>query len=178
MTSEPTSHSPDLLVVGLGNVLRSDDGVGVHLVRALAQETWPPSVRIVDAGTPGLALLDLIEDADHVVILDACQLDAPPGTIRTFTPDEVRSRSEGTPLSVHQPDVLGALRLGEAVGVSVSVTLVGIQPAGLEPGTELSPALTEAFPELLARVSDLVAEMCRGSDLATDGDESIHHAGG
>ena len=178
MTGGRSAGSDDVVVIGLGNVLRTDDGVGVHLVRALAEQTWPPSVRIIDAGTPGLALLDLMEEAGRVVIVDACQLDSVPGTIRIFTPEEVRSRSDNAPLSIHQPDVLGALRLGEAVGMSVSVTLVGIQPASLQPGTELSPALTKAFPELLARVSDLVAEMCRGSGLATDGDESVDHAGG
>jgi len=178
VSSHPPSHPCDLLVIGLGNVLRSDDGVGVHLVRALARQAWPASVRVLDAGTPGLALLDLIEGADRVVILDACQLDAPAGTIRIFTPEEVRSRSEGAPLSVHQPDVLGALRLGEAVGLSVSVTLVGIQPASLEPGTELSPALTQAFPELVARVRDLVTSLAAKSGRTTGGGGPVAHPGG
>ncbi len=168
-----SSGSDDVVVIGLGNVLRSDDGVGVHLVRALAQETWPSSVRIVDAGTPGLALLDLMEGAAHVVIVDACQLDSPPGTVRVFTPAEVRSRTEGAPLSIHQADVLGALRLGEAVGVSAPVTLVGIQPASLEPGTELSPTLAQTLPDLLARVRRLLQSLMEtGQPSPEDGEPS------
>jgi hydrogenase maturation protease len=148
-----------LLVIGLGNILRSDDGVGVHLARALARESWPAGVRILDAGTPGLALLDLIQEADHVLILDAGDFAEPPASICVFTPDEVSSRSESSPLSIHQADVLGALRLGQALGIAPPMTLVAIQPRSLEPGTELSPTLTEAFPKLLACVHTLIRSL-------------------
>ena len=171
MRGNDTRHCCGVLVIGLGNVLRSDDGVGVHLARALARESWPPPVRILDAGTPGLALLDLIEGAGQVVILDACQLHARPGTLRIFTPEEVRSRTEGAPLSIHEADVLGALRLGEAVGLNVSVTLVGIQPTSLEPGTKLSPALTELFPEILDQARRLLQSLVGGGRASPEAGE-------
>jgi len=153
-----------LLVIGLGNLLRSDDGVGVHLARALARESWPEHVRILDAGTPGLALLDLVQQAKHVLILDAGDFLDPPATVRVFTPDEVRKARESSPLSIHQADVLGVLRLGEALGITVPVTLVAIQPQSLEPGTELSPVLAEAFPKLLALVRALVRSLSATED--------------
>jgi len=147
---------PRLLVIGLGNVLRTDDGIGSRLAQALAEQRWPPAVRIIDAGTPGLALLDLLEDAGHAVIIDACDLGSPPGTVRVFTPDEVRGKSEGARLDVHSADVLGTLRLAEELGIHLTVTLVGIQPERIEPGTELSPALSQAFPALLERIRKLI----------------------
>jgi len=150
-----------LLVIGLGNLLRGDDGVGVHLARALAREAWPAGVRILDAGTPGLALLDLIEDADRVLILDAGDSSDPPATICVFTPEEVCQARDSAPLSVHQADLLGVLRLGEALSMAVPVTLVAIQPQSLKPGTELSPALAEAFPGLLACIRTLIRSLCQ-----------------
>jgi len=149
-----------LLVIGLGNLLRTDDGVGVHLARALARETWPAGVRILDAGTPGLALLDLIQEADHVLILDAGDAGDPPATIRVSAPEEVAKAGESAPLSVHQADLLGVLRLGEALSMAVPVTLFTVQPQSLEPGTELSPVLAEAFPGLLACVRTLIRSLC------------------
>ena len=148
-----------LLVIGLGNLLRSDDGVGVHLARALAREAWPAGVRILDAGTPGLALLDLFQDADRVLILDAGDSGDPPATFCVFTPDEVRKARESAPLSVHQADLLGVLRLGEALSMAVPVTLFTVQPQSLEPGTELSPVLAEAFPSLLACIRTLIRSL-------------------
>ena len=152
---------PRLRVLGLGNLLRSDDGVGVHLARALAGEPWPEHVRILDAGTPGVALLDLVQEAEHVLILDAGDFADAPATLRIFTPDEVRRRSASSPLSIHEADVLGVLRLGQALGIAVPVTLIAIQPQSLEPGTELSPVLAEAFPKLLACVRALIRSLCQ-----------------
>jgi hydrogenase maturation protease len=134
--------------------------VGVHLARALARESWPSHFRILDAGTPGLALLDLVQQAEHVLILDAGDFLDPPATIRVFTPDEVRSRSESSPLSIHQADVLSVLRLGQALGIAPRLTLVAIQPQSLKPATELSPVLAEAFPKLLAAVRVLMGALC------------------
>jgi hydrogenase maturation protease len=150
---------PRLLVLGLGNVLRSDDGIGARLARSLAEGEWPEDVRILDAGTPGLALLDLLEGIGHALIIDACDLDAPPGTMRVFTPDEVRSKSEGARLDVHEADVLGTVRLARELGIQLTVTLVGIQPAETGPGMELSPALAEALPGLLEGVREVISTL-------------------
>ena len=177
MSRDCGSESGPLLVIGLGSVLRSDDGVGVHLARTLARETWPPSVRILDAGTPGLALVDFLEEAGRVLLIDACELGSAPGTVRIFTPEEVQARTREAPLSVHQADVLGALRLARAVGLEVPVTLVGIQPASLEPGTELSPDLAAAVPRILARLRRLILSLCRETDGATGQDAPDTQAG-
>jgi len=174
------SHSRPrpLLVIGLGSVLRRDDGVGVHLVRALARENWPPSVRIVEAGTPGLALVDFLEGAGRVVLIDACELGSAPGTVRIFSPEEVRARSEDAPLSVHQADVLGALRLARAVGLEVPVTLVGVQPGSLEPGTELSPHLAAALPEVLTRIRNLLRSLLSAAPSSPPGAGAPAQPGG
>ena len=160
------NNPPQLLVIGLGNVLRTDDGVGARLAQALAEDEWPPAVRIIDAGTPGLALLALLEGAPRAVVIDACDLDSPPGTMRVFAPDDVKSKSEGaTTLDVHGADILGTVRLAGELGTPLIVTLVGIQPERIEPGSELSPSLTDAFPTLLDQVRELISGLLAESTL-------------
>lgn len=148
-----------LLVVGLGNILLRDEGVGVRVVgavEALGPVVLPPGTRVVDGGTLGLDLLPLIEDARALLIVDAVDLRRPPGTIRLFHGDEIHSPLAGH-LSPHQVgigDLLAAARLrGTLPG---PVALIGIQPAQIAIGLGLSEVVEAAVP---AAVRTAVAEL-------------------
>lgn len=145
-----------MLVLGLGNVVMGDDGVGVHVVRALqAESAPPPGVRIVDGGTAGLALLPLLTGARAAVLVDAAEVAAPAGTVRLLPGDG----ADGVPgrLSVHQvgcADLLATARLLGALPPVVEI--VGVQPARVAVGWRLSPQVRSAVPVaaelVLARV--------------------------
>src|SRR5271169_2822928 len=83
-------ETPPILVLGLGNLLLSDDGVGLRLLEELARETWSDDVEFVDGGTQGLALLPYLSERQAVMVLDAIGLGAEPGTLHILRGDDVR----------------------------------------------------------------------------------------
>jgi hydrogenase maturation protease len=139
----------DLLVLGLGNVLCSDDGVGVAAVHRLLGMIEPPEgVEILDGGTLGLSLLPSLEDAKAAILLDAIRTDDPPGTLVRLEGEDV-APAVAARLSVHQvgvADLLDAARLRGKV--PPRLVLLGVVPESLELGIALSPRVAEALPTL------------------------------
>ncbi len=130
-----------VVVLGLGNILLRDEGVGVRVVEALAERYHlPAEVEAVDGGTAGMELLNTLAGCDHLLICDAVKDDAPPGTVIKLADAEVPAFFQTTRFSPHQlglADVLATLILtGEAPR---TVTLIGVVPLDLELGIDLSP---------------------------------------
>lgn len=145
---------PPILVLGVGNFLMKDEGVGVHAVQQLLHMPFPPSVEIIDGGTAGIDLLYLLEERKKVIIIDAIQADEPPGTIFRLTPDDIGSVAQGKHFSLHQPGVADLLRIAQAIGQSIpEVVILAVQPLDISIGTELSAVLKEKLPQLIQLVS-------------------------
>jgi hydrogenase maturation protease len=144
-----------ILVLGVGNLLLGDEGVGIHAVRELEKRALPPQVDVVDGGTAGLNLLDLMKGYERVIIVDAVDAGEEPGTILRFTPQEVASDAQALPLSLHQTEILKVLELATYLGRPLPpIIIYGIQPQAMDWSTELSPALQ-------ARLSKLVDAILR-----------------
>jgi hydrogenase maturation protease len=150
---------PDTVVIGLGNVVLSDDGLGVHLVRRLRDRyRLEDRVELVEGGTAGLLLLPHLADASRVIIVDAIDTGAPVGTlVRLAGEDSWRAFGlHLTPHDVGLRDLLGAARLSEVW--PSQLVLHGAQPATTEIGTELSPPLAAVLDPLARAVlADLTA---------------------
>ncbi len=144
---------PKITLIGLGNLLMRDEGVGVQVVRALEERyEVPPELEVVDGGTAGLDLLPYIEDHDRVLFVDAVNFRREPGYIGVLENQEVPALF-GAKDSMHHMglmDVLAAARLLDRS--PREVCLIGIQPQILETGIELSALLQEKQEELLARI--------------------------
>ena len=155
MSSRPTR----LLILGLGNVLLSDDGVGPAAIALLGRRHQaPPGVRVLDGGTLGLSLLPYIEDAEAVLLVDAVQADAPVGTLIRLDGDAV-GPAVATRLSPHQvgvSDLLEGARWRDRQ--PLQLTLLGVVPDSLELGVGLSPDVARALPHL---VHEIVSEAGR-----------------
>jgi hydrogenase maturation protease len=142
-----------ILVLGLGNLLCEDDGVGPAAVARLDRD-WeaPDGARVLDGGTLGLALLPYLEDARDVILVDAVRTDDPPGSLVLLTGDDVAPAIAGR-LSPHQigvADLLDGARLRGRY--PPRLVLVGLVPATLGLGVRLSPAVKDRLPELVAEV--------------------------
>jgi len=148
-----------LLILGLGNVLCGDDGLGVAAVAEIQRRFFlPPQVRVLDGGTLGLALLGHIGLSQDVLLVDAVRADAPPGTLVRLEGDEVGPAARER-LSVHQigvADLLDGLRLLDAV--PRRLLLLGLVPRTLELGLERSPEVQTRLPSL---VREVIAEAQR-----------------
>ena len=152
------SRKKPFVVVGLGNVLLGDEGVGVRVVEALSKRTLPSWVEVVSGGVAGHRLIEWLEGAHKAVIVDAAQMRKPPGTVVRFRPEEVTSRRVSARLSLHEGDLLGTLKLAESLGIRPKeVVVYGVQPARMDPGMTLSPEVLRAVPDVVAHVLDEVA---------------------
>ncbi len=147
--------SLNVLVLGAGNILLSDEGIGVRVVEALQRRhRLPEGVEILDGGTCGMDLLDVIAGRDHLILVDAVDTGSPPGTIVRLKDGEIPAVFR-TRLSPHQlglQDVLTLLRLMDSA--PAHVTVIGVQPASLELGLELTPPIAARLDLMVEMVAD------------------------
>ena len=141
---------PSTLVLGLGNPLMGDDGLGlVALARLRAEFEFPPEVSLVDGGTWGMNLLHLIEEADRLVLLDAIDTGEVPGTVNFLERHEL-PRFFAHKLSPHQIDLREVLALAELRGrLPDDVVAIGIQPLQVEMGERVSLPVANAMEALV-----------------------------
>jgi hydrogenase maturation protease len=142
------------VVLGIGNVLLSDEGIGVHAVTALVEQyDLGKDVDVVDGGTTGMELLPDLEGADELVVIDAIRAGQPPASVIRLEGDEVPSFFK-TKLSPHQvglSDILAALAFkGFAPG---HIVLIGVQPVTLALGMNLSPEVNARLGDVLSLVA-------------------------
>ena len=126
------------VILGVGNVLLTDEGVGIHAVRRLEQMPLPDGVSVFDGGTEGFGLMDVIADLDRLVVIDCVRGGEPPGSIYCFDVGELGVPIDKFQTSVHQVGILEVLHLVELVGKRPHTTIVGVEPASLEMNMELS----------------------------------------
>lgn len=149
-----------ILVLGLGNILLTDEAVGVRVVEHLQEITDAKALglNLMDGGTMGMTLLVAMEDSDAMIVLDAAVLGKEPGAVEVFEGQDMdhflrhRGRS---PHDIGLDDILDGLRLREAVPEHRA--LVGIQPAVLTVGEHLTPAVQDAVPVAAQAVLDLIS---------------------
>lgn len=137
-----------VLVLGLGNTLLGDDGVGVHVVRQLAAELVPTGLCPIDGGTLGFRLMDALARYDSVLLVDAAELGEPAGVVRVLERDQldVHVRGEGR-LSAHEAGVANLLTLARLEGcMPTRLALLGIQPSLIAWDETLSPTVERAVP--------------------------------
>jgi hydrogenase maturation protease len=149
------SNLQSTIVIGLGNPLMRDEGIGVLLVQKL-EEKFPDlkNVEFYDGGTGGMSLLYKIENRHKLILIDCAKMGQAPGTIRRFTPDQVRSIKQLGHFSLHEVDILKVLELADQFGdAPKEVVLFGIEPQSLELGSELSKPLVDQFENYLAMIS-------------------------
>lgn len=148
------SSPPKIVILGVGNLLLSDEGVGVHVANELMKKNLPPEVSVVEGGTDGFLLLNIITEADRLIVIDAVKGNAVPGSIYRFDIGEVRNCPAGFKTSVHQIGILEVLDLSELIGKTPHTTVIGIEPKSLEMGMELSPEIKAKIPRVIELILD------------------------
>lgn len=145
-----------LLVLGVGNWLMGDEGVGVHAARHLANAAWPAHVTIVDGGTGGFHLLSCLQDYPRVVMIDATMDGQPDGTVSVLHPRYASDYPRA--LSAHDIGLRDLIEAAALLGPLPAVDLITVSISDIRSMvTELSPAVANAIPQVLALVSNLVA---------------------
>lgn len=139
-----------ILLLGVGNLLQADDGVGVHAVREMMKLGLPDSVEIIDGGTAGIDLSSLIEDRTRVIVIDAVDGGMEPGTLFRFAPEDIVLQPEGMN-SLHQIGLLEAVRMAQLVGrAPEGAVIIGVQPAIVDWGMSLSEPVRNRLPRIIS----------------------------
>ncbi|MCX7805275.1 MAG: hydrogenase maturation protease [Planctomycetota bacterium] len=154
-----------LLVIGAGNILMGDDGVGVRVVQRLREsgiEREVPEAELVDAGTSALDVLMDCDEPVRLLVIDAVAAGKPPGTVYRFDRGQIAHAMQGAGFSLHDISLLDSLKLAEMGGAEIeSATFIGVEPFEVKPSDKLSPGMEALLPKL----TDIV----RGEILAAAG---------
>ena len=143
--------APRIVVIGVGNLLLQDEGIGIHAIKALQETDLPKDVKLVDGGTSP-DLIAYTKTGDKMIIVDSAKVGGEPGAIYRFKPEDLAA-GKGNLASAHEMGVVENLNLMELTGNKPKETvIIGIEPAKIDWGTELSPKLKEKLPDLVKAV--------------------------
>ena len=148
-----TSHDKRILVLGVGNILFTDEGIGVRCVEALQNAyNFSGNVTLMDGGTLGTKLMGPIMDADHLIVCDAVLCDDTPGSVYRLMGDDLR-KSLAFRDSMHQTDLVDTLGMCELVGNRPTAIVIGMEPQDYHTmSLELSSTATQAMPVMIRTV--------------------------
>lgn len=148
-----------LLVLGIGNTLLIDEGVGIFAMRELeARYGQCEDMEFLDGGTLSFTLAVPIAECDALLVIDAAELEAAPGTVRSFEGEEMdRFLGASRKSSVHEVGLLDLMSISLLSGRwPQRRALIGIQPAVIAWGEELSPSVAAALPEVIAKADEII----------------------
>ena len=156
---------PPVLVMGVGNILRSDDGFADAVLRALEDEDLPAQVELFDAGTSAIDLMEIFNGRRKLIVLDAVRGGKDPGTLYRFSPEQVESGV--LPMnSLHQVGLLETLKLGELVDCKPQETVViGVQPSSTALGIGLCDEVRQVVPQAVRLVVDEIEHVMEALSL-------------
>jgi hydrogenase maturation protease len=148
------------LILGIGNNLLSDEGVGVHVIRFLeTHHADVPDVTYLDGGTLSFTLAEPIADHDNLIVVDAARLGQPPGTVKCLVGEEMDRYLKGNRASVHEVGLVDLFDISRLSGTfPVNRALIGVEPESLgwgdSPSASVAPAVPQAARMALALVDD------------------------
>lgn len=147
-----------LLVLGVGNVLLTDEGAGVHAARLVAQRHPDrPGVEVIDGGTLGFSLAPMLEGCTHLIVFDAAQLQSAPGTVHTYCGDEMERFLGVGKRSAHEVSLIDLLDIARLTnGVPERRALIAIQPDRLDWGEVLTVRVAQGVERAAAIAIELM----------------------
>ncbi len=149
-----TAPPRKVLILGVGNILLSDDGFGVHLINSLADTPFPPNVQVLEAGTVSHQLIPLFRELDHLIIIDVVEAGDTPGSLFRFSPEDLQFTKEQM-VSLHQISLIDVLTMAELTGGKPKTVIIGVQPKDV---STWSLELTEPVKAVLPKVKELIFE--------------------
>lgn len=143
--------SPRCVVIGVGNLLLRDEGIGIHAVKALQELGMPPEVSTIDGGTSP-DIIACSAAGGKLIIIDAARAGGKPGAIYRFTPDDLDQQADRL-ISLHEFGVKESLQMMRLAGNGPDETvIIGIEPKEIDWGIELSADLQERLPDIVKAV--------------------------
>ncbi len=157
---------PRTLILGLGNSLLTDEALGVVVIRRLEAEAGLGDVGLLDGGTLSFTLSGPIADSPRLIVVDAAVMGELPGTVRVFEGEAMDRQLSGIGKSVHEVSLMDLMDIARITdSLPTHRALVAVEPAEVDWGDELSPAVAAAVPEAMARIRDLLRAWDEGREM-------------
>lgn len=155
-----TTHPKKIGVLGIGNLLLGDEGFGVHVIRYLENHwLFPEQVLLLDGGTAGIYMAPFLEEVDRLLVVDVVAGGGPPGAICLFSGDELRGANVQLRMSPHQLGLLEVLEICRLRDrAPAEVQFIGVVPAAIETGMELSALVSDRVVEVAALIISALEE--------------------
>ncbi|MBC2721766.1 HyaD/HybD family hydrogenase maturation endopeptidase [Desulfosporosinus sp.] len=141
----------DTVIIGIGNILLQDDGVGVHVVNQLENETLPSTIELVDGGTSTLDTLSYFLDYRKVIVVDCLRAGLKPGTIYKIQPEDIKNYQKEN-LSIHDVQILDVVKMANMMGQYPEVVIFGIEPKKISVNLEMTDLMYAKLPEVIANI--------------------------
>lgn len=143
-----------IMVIGVGNSIQMDDGVGIHFLRELEKETIPEEVELFDGGTLGIDLMYYIEGRDKLIFIDSVKAGEKPGTLFKFQPSDL-TYDDAPKTSIHQIGLIESLQMISIIGKAPDkIVIFGVQPKTIDWGEQLTPEVKASIPKLIKHVKE------------------------
>jgi len=139
------------LIVGIGNLLCRDEGIGVHVVQEMSKMELPSHIELLDIGTSTMDLISYLEGVKKLIAIDAMKAGEAPGTIYKCKPQDLMPEGEG-PISLHEIGLLETLSMAKKMGNEISTVIIGVEPKVMDWGMELSGELKSRIPMIIEAV--------------------------
>ncbi len=142
-----------ILILGVGNTIQMDDGIGVHVIEEMKKNLLPENIDLFDGGTLGYDLLGIIEGREKIIVVDAVKGQQSPGTLYKFTPDDVPRDNNYD--SLHQLGIIEAIRLAGLQDKAPEQTvIIGVEPEVIDWGLSLTDTVKGKIPRIIDMVMD------------------------
>lgn len=141
----------DTVIIGIGNILLQDDGVGVHVIKQLENENLPSTIELVDGGTSTLDTLGLFLDYQKVIVVDCLRAGLKPGTIYKIKPEDINNYKKEN-LSIHDVQILDVVKMANMMNKFPDVIIFGIEPEKIALGLEMTETMFSKIPEIVYNI--------------------------
>ena len=143
--------SKDTVILGIGNILLQDDGVGVHVIKQLENENLPSTIELVDGGTSTLDTLGLFLDYKKVIVVDCLRAGLKPGTIYKIKPEDISNYKKEN-LSIHDVQILDVVKMANMMNKYPEVVIFGIEPEKIAVDLEMTQIMVSKIPEIISNI--------------------------
>jgi len=140
-----------ILIVGIGNILCRDEGIGVHVIQEMEDMELPGHIKLLDIGTSTPDLISLLEGVKKLIIIDALKAGRSPGAISRCKPEDLLANEEG-PISLREIGLIETLNMAKKMGKEIDAVIIGVEPKVLDWGVELSGELKKQIPAIIEAV--------------------------
>ncbi len=140
-----------ILIVGIGNLLCRDEGIGVHVIQEMKNMKLPDHIELLDIGTSTMDLISYLEGVKKLIVIDAMKSGKAPGTIYQCMPEDLLPKGE-EPISLHEIGLLETLAMAKKMGMEINTVIIGVEPKVLDWNMELSNEVKTKIPAIIEAV--------------------------